>query len=57
VKNRNKPGNSIIHQATVKIEPASESWRPQEGVSCGTPIPRNDRAASNRMLFGMISVV
>ena len=30
---------------------------PHEGVESGTPTPRNDRAASKRMLLGMISVV
>src|SRR5262249_8959876 len=50
VRKRKSPGNTIIHQATVKMEPASESILPHEGVVAGTPIPRNESAASNRML-------
>src|SRR5437879_2198014 len=57
VAKRNRPGNTIIHQATVKMAPASDSILPQDGVVGGTPIPRKDSAASNRMLFGMIKVV
>ena len=30
---------------------------PHDGVVSGTPTPRNDNPASNRMLLGMISVV
>src|SRR5207244_978900 len=57
VANRKSPGKTIIHQATVKIDPASESILPQDGVVGGTPMPRKESAASNRMLFGMIRVV
>src|SRR5919198_723262 len=57
VRNRNRPGKNIIHQATVKIWLASESIRPHDGVVWGTPTPRKDRAASNRMLLGMMRVV
>ena len=35
---------------------ALESACPQDGVSIGTPTPRNDSAASNRMLLGIRSV-
>src|SRR4029453_3743654 len=55
---RNRPGDTIIPQATVKIWPAdaSASIRPHEGVDWGTPTPRNDSAASNRMLAGISRV-
>src|SRR6266513_796687 len=54
VRKRNRPGKSISHQATVNRVPASESICPHDGVVGGTPTPRNDSAASNRMLLGMI---
>jgi hypothetical protein len=55
VMKRNRPGKIIIHQAIWKISPASFS-PPHEGVVAGTD-PQEQRAASNRMLLGMISVV
>ena len=40
------PGKNIIHQATVKScdDEASESMRPHDGVVCGMPTPRKERA-------------
>src|SRR5712691_10270060 len=40
IVNRTSPGNSIIHQATVKIWLASDRALPRDGVVSGTPTPR-----------------
>jgi hypothetical protein len=47
----------MYHQAVSKMGAASAIIWPQLAVGGWTPTPRNDSAASKRMLVGMISVV
>src|SRR6185312_12475266 len=51
------PGKTMYHQAVSNWLEASWIIFPQLGVGGCTPTPRNDRAASNRMLVGMKIVV
>src|SRR5262249_49107307 len=57
VRNRKSPGNTTTPRAPGKIDRAAESILPHDGVVAAPPTPRNESAASNRMLFGMMSVV
>src|SRR5919197_2754553 len=51
------PGKNMNHQATSKIETASDSMAPHDGRGGWTPTPRNESAASSRMFAGMNSDV
>jgi hypothetical protein len=57
VRNRASPGKIISQGANRKAVPASASMAPHDGVVSGTPTPKNESPASNRMLLGMIRVV
>src|SRR5207244_1918411 len=50
------PGKTMYHQALSKMEVASAIIAPQLAFGGCTPTPRKDRAASNRMFWGMTSV-
>ncbi len=52
-----RPGKIMSQGAYRNASPAPASIAPHDGVESGTPTPRNDRPASNRMLLGMINVV
>ena len=47
----------MYHQAVSKIEVASASIWPQLAFGGWIPTPRNESAASNRMFWGMMSVL
>src|ERR1700733_15208672 len=53
VSNSAVPGKTMYHHAVLKIWEASEIICPQLGVGGLIPTPRNDSAASSRMLVGI----
>ena len=46
----------MYHHAVSNVAAASAIIAPQLGFGSSMPTPRNDSAASNRMLAGIISV-
>ena len=51
------PGNDHVHRVDLEVVLRRvESILPQDGSGGWTPTPRNDSAASHRMLVGMVSV-